>query len=106
MPASFHALEHLQSTRELAAGEQKSIRGIDDLGLKLKQSFHFNFAEDQLLIFLFERDHVTNCVNMHYVAGLHPENARSTHSMKPISKDLRSSLVNADLAAAMPSAPP
>ena len=36
--------------------------------------------------FFFERDHVTNCVNMHYVASLHPENARSTHSMKPIVK--------------------
>jgi hypothetical protein len=37
--------------RELAAGEHKEIRGIDDLGLKLKQSFHCNFAKDLLFIF-------------------------------------------------------
>src|SRR5215469_1292183 len=31
----FHALQHLQSVRELAAREQKNIRGIHDLRLKL-----------------------------------------------------------------------
>src|ERR1700747_1439472 len=54
----FHVLQHLQSMRELAAGEHKEIRGIDDLGLKLKQSFHCNFAENRLLIFPLERDHI------------------------------------------------
>src|SRR5712671_1492421 len=44
--------------RELTAGEQKDICGIDDLGLQLKQSFNCNFAEDRLLIFLFERDYI------------------------------------------------
>ena len=32
----FHALQLLQSIRELAAGEHKDVRGIDNSGLKLK----------------------------------------------------------------------
>jgi hypothetical protein len=48
----FHALQDLQSMRELAAGENIDIGGIDDLGLKLEQSFNCNFAEDRLLIIL------------------------------------------------------
>src|SRR5215469_4343183 len=58
----FHALQHLQCMRKLAAGEHKNICGIDDLGLKLKQSFHRNFAENRLLVFLFERTHLLLCL--------------------------------------------
>src|SRR5580658_8185233 len=54
----FHALQHLQCMRELATREHQDIRGINNLGLKLKQSLHSNFAKDRLFIFPFERDHI------------------------------------------------